>query len=291
MIATALPIAALHNLVHQWPIFIVGVSAVLIVSTLLGFLLAARNFLPGSTAIWGTGPGAASVMTLMADHYGADIRMVALMQYLRVVLVTITAILVTHFALPHHDAVVQTHHLRLFEQIAWPALARTLGVIICCVWVARRFQLPGGVIFTTIIICVLAANLNWIVIELPQVVLLISYSFLGWYIGFRFNRSMLGYAVRAIPGILISTVLLIGCCGLMSLVLAKVAHIDPVTAYLAMSPGGADSIAIIAASGPIDLSFVMTMQTSRLLIMVLLGPIFARLSADAYAKRQLKNTT
>ena len=37
--------------------------------------------LPGTTALWGTSPGAASVMTIMAESYGADVRLVALMQY------------------------------------------------------------------------------------------------------------------------------------------------------------------------------------------------------------------
>lgn len=33
--------------------------------------------LPGNTAIWGSSPGAATVMTLMAGSYGADVRLVA----------------------------------------------------------------------------------------------------------------------------------------------------------------------------------------------------------------------
>ena len=44
-----------------------------------------------------------------------------------------------------------------------------------------------------------------------------------------------------------------------------VAGVDPLTAYLATSPGGSDSIAIIAASTNVDVSFVMAMQTVRML--------------------------
>ncbi len=57
----------------------------------------------------------------------------------------------------------------------------------------------------------------------------------------------------------------------------KLAGIDPLTAYLATSPGGADSVAIIAASsGQVDLSFVMAMQTARLVVVLALGPFIAR---------------
>ncbi|RVI72001.1 AbrB family transcriptional regulator, partial [Sinorhizobium meliloti] len=60
----------------------------------------------------------------------------------------------------------------------------------------------------------------------------------------------------------------------------KVAGIDPLTAYLATSPGGLDSIAVIAASSNVDLPFVMALQTARLLIITLIGPALARFVAD-----------
>ena len=61
------------------------------VSSLLGWLMTRWQMLPGTTALWGTSPGAASVMTIMAESYGADVRLVAFMQYLRVVLVAVVA--------------------------------------------------------------------------------------------------------------------------------------------------------------------------------------------------------
>ena len=51
---------------------------------------------------------------------------------------------------------------------------------------------------------------------------------------------------------------------------------DPLTAYLATSPGGADSVAIIAASFKVDLPFVMTMQIGRAIVAILIGPALAR---------------
>ena len=48
------------------------------------------------------------------------------------------------------------------------------------------------------------------------------------------------------------------------------------TAYLATCPGGVESIAIISASSHADLSFIMTLQTLRLLVVLLAGPALAR---------------
>lgn len=56
--------------------------------------------------------------------------------------------------------------------------------------------------------------------------------------------------------------------------------IDPSTAYLATSPGGMDSVAIIAAaSDRVDISFVMALQAARFLVVLIFGPSLARLVA------------
>jgi membrane AbrB-like protein len=65
-------------------------------------------------------------------------------------------------------------------------------------------------------------------------------------------------------------------CGGMAVVLVEAAGIDPLTAYLATSPGGVDSAAIIAASSKVDLPFVMSMQTARVLIVLFVGPVLSR---------------
>ena len=48
------------------------------------------------------------------------------------------------------------------------------------------------------------------------------------------------------------------------------------TAYLATSPGGIDTVAIIAAGSRADMSFIMAMQTLRLFSILLAGPLLAR---------------
>jgi membrane AbrB-like protein len=76
---------------------------------------------------------------------------------------------------------------------------------------------------------------------------------------------------------------LIGVCALFGAVLSAVAGIDPLTAYLATSPGGADSVAIIAASTKVDLPFVMTMQMIRFLAVLVTGPALAKFLAQRAA--------
>ena len=65
---------------------------------------------------------------------------------------------------------------------------------------------------------------------------------------------------------------LIVLCGGVAWLMVLATGVDPLTAYLATSPGGSDSIAIIAASTNVDVSFVMAMQTVRMIAVLFLAP-------------------
>ncbi len=91
-------------------------------------------------------------------------------------------------------------------------------------------------------------------------------------IGRRFTRDVLHHVWRALPAVTLSTCVLILGCALLSWPLAHIAHVDLLSAYLATSPGGADSIAIIAASTPINVPFVMAMQIARFMVLIVVAP-------------------
>jgi uncharacterized protein len=116
-------------------------------------------------------------------------------------------------------------------------------------------------------------------IELPPLLLAASYAVVGWSIGVRFTRPILVHALRALPRVTASILALIAICGGFAWVLTWTAGIDPLTAYLATSPGGADSVAIIAASSNVDVPFVMALQTMRFLVVLFVGPSLSRFIA------------
>ena len=81
------------------------------------------------------------------------------------------------------------------------------------------------------------------------------------------------------PAVLASIMaLVLTCAGFAALLVVFAGH-GPLTAYLAMSPGGADTVAIIASSTQVDVAFVMAMQTARLVVVLLTGPAVARFVA------------
>lgn len=274
MIAQAFPPAIFAEMARDWPVFLGGVVSVLIASTLLGWLLTRRKILPGSTAIWGSSPGAATAMTLMSESYDADSRLVAFMQYLRVVLVAVVATIMARFWITATlDAVPA---IVWFPPIPWPSFGMTLVVVTASAVIGRALRIPAGALLAPIAIGTALQDAGLITIILPPWLLALAYLLVGWNIGFRFNRPILVHAAKTLPSILMSILCLITVCGAMAAVLVQIAHVDPLTAYLATSPGGADSVAIIAASSPVDVPFVMAMQTARFVVVVLTGPAIAR---------------
>jgi len=277
MIAHSIPVSTLAEIGRDWPLFLAGVAWTVVVAAALGWLLTRWRILPGTTAVWGFSPGAASSMTLISEAYGADVRLVAFMQYLRVVCVVVVASAVARIWVgpaTHAPAV------DWFPDTDWGGFAATMAVAAVGVAIALRLRVPAGPLLLPLVIGVTLQGLGWLTIELPPWLLAVSYALVGWAIGLRFTRPILMHAARALPRVLLSIFALIALCGAFAAVLVVFAGVDPLTAYLATSPGGMDSAAIIAASSRnVDLPFVMAMQTARVIVVILTGPSLARFIA------------
>ena len=277
MIARMVPLSILGDILSHWVLFTAGVLSVVVACSLMGWLMTRLHLLPGTTALWGMSPGAASVMTIMAESYGADVRLVAVMQYLRVVGVAAVAALVARLfgvSASHGAAAIVW-----FPPVAWLPLAETLALAILGPIVARWLRIPAGAFLVPLVGGAVLTHVGWLTIELPTWLLAASYAFVGWNVGLRFTRPLLLHAARALPLIVGSTLVLIVICGVVAAAMVVMAGIDPLTAYLATSPGGSDSIAIIAASTNVDVSFVMAMQTFRMITVMFLAPVLTKFIA------------
>ena len=274
MIAQSIPLAILGELSRDWPIFVGGVVSVVVAACSLGWVLARLQVLPGTTAIWGSFPGAASAMTIMSASFGADMRLVAFMQYLRVVCVSATASVVARIWTGHSGATPAA--IVWFPPIVWTSFAATIVLIVACLLVTNRIKLPGGIFLLPMIVAIVLQNAGVMELELPPWLLALSYTLVGWTIGMRFSKDILLHAFKALPRVLGSIFALIAICAVFAVGLVYFAGIDPLTAYLATSPGGADSVAIISAGSNVDVPFVMAMQLARFLLILVAGPAMAR---------------
>jgi uncharacterized protein len=267
----------LVEMLRRWPMFITCVGMVIVFATMLGFLLARFKVLPGTTAVWGSSPGAATVMVLMANALGGDMRLVAVMQYLRVASVGLVASAVARIWAPSGAAASVA--IQWFPPLAAGSFLETLALAVAGAAIGVKAKIPAGPLLVPLSVGAALSASHLVAITLPPWLLAACYALVGWSIGLRFTREMVVYAARHLPIILASIFTLIIMCGGLAYALHRVAGTDPLTAYLATSPGGADSVAIIAASSKVDMSFIMAMQVSRLILVILIGPSLARMVA------------
>jgi hypothetical protein len=268
-----------QSFARDWPLFLGVVLVIVATSGLLGWMISRWKVLPGTTAVWGVAPGAASAMMIMSGSFGADMRLVAVMQYLRVVCVAGLASVVARLWVGPVGAA--EHGLSWwFPSLPWIDFAITLaiGAVAGVIGILVRF--PAGALFFPLFATAVLQGAGLATIILPPWLLAASYAALGWSVGLAFTREIVRHAWRALPQILLSILVLIAVSAVLALILVEAAGIDPLTAYLATTPGGMDTVAIIGAASKVDLSFVMALQTVRFLIVLIVGPPLARFIAQ-----------
>lgn len=283
MIAQNLTGSILTTTAVNWPIVLAILLVTLLSSAIVGWLLVRYSSLHGNTGARGSSPGGAAAMVAMAQDYGADIRLVAFMQYLRVLFVAGAAVLVTRMMLGDNAEAVNQHivwfppvSINLLLTILLAVVAGTVGCLL---------RLPSGTMLIPMLAGAVLQSGQLITIELPEWLLAMAYMAIGWRIGLGFDKQILLRALRPLPQILLSIFALLAICAGMAWGLTRFMHIDFMTAYLATSPGGLDTVAVIAAGSNADMALIMAMQTLRLFSILLTGPAIARFISTYAPKR------
>ena len=98
---------------------------------------------------------------------------------------------------------------------------------------------------------------------------------MGLQVGLRFTRSSLREVGRLLPlAIALIVAIVLGCAGF-AVVLARVADVPLLDAYLATTPGGLYAVLATAASSGADVTFVLAVQVVRLLLVLASAPLVA----------------
>ncbi|MCF9624353.1 AbrB family transcriptional regulator, partial [Vibrio parahaemolyticus] len=176
------------------------------------------------------------------------------------------------------------------QQVIWfPPLSGNLLTTLLLAIVAgiagRLLRIPSGTMLLPMLAGAILHSQGIIEIELPEWLLAVAYMAIGWRIGLGFDRQVFFMALRPLPQILLSIFALMAICAAMAWGMAYYMQIDFMTAYLATSPGGLDTVAAIAAGSSADMALIMAMQTLRLFSILLTGPAVARF-ISTYAPRQ-----
>lgn len=286
MIAPSLNISSL-NMVVDRPLIFLGTTAATLAAALgIAWLAARANMLPGTVAIWGLMPGAATAMVLIARDEDADWQLVAVMAYARVILVAAIASLLALLA--SGDFGGKPPGGEWFPTLDPLRLAATVVLGFVGVWGARRLRLSAAALLGPMFVGAVAQGTGLAHPQLPGWLLALAYLIVGMRIGLGFTPEIIETARRSALRLLAAVGALIVFCAGCGGVLSLLSGVDPLTAYLATSPGGADFVAIIASAATVDMPFVMSMQVTRLIAVIVAGPPLARMVARQMSVTQTR---
>jgi membrane AbrB-like protein len=213
----------------------------------------------------------------MADDLGADDRLVAFMQYLRLAVVVLFTPVIVGIAFPgrvqHGGGSSHEHLLGTAGGWAMTAAVAAAGAVI-----GARLRLPAAAFLgPTLLAAVLTLTGAIGDLAVPPLAREVAFAAIGLYIGLRFERDTLRQIGRLIGPVLVSIVALIVGCFALAWVLQETAGVSLLDAYLATTPGGLYAVLPIAFGSGADASFVLAVQGLRILVMVLAAPAIVRL--------------
>jgi hypothetical protein len=266
--------SALSALAHSWlPVTLVS-AATLGICIVAGALLSRFTGLDPPTAQLGSVAGGASGIVAMADDLGADARIVAFMQYLRVLVVVLITPLILGVAFPGHHGGAVHGTSTLGQPRDW---LLSFGVAAAGVAIAELAHMTGGTLLAPMVLAaVVVLAVPGGEFTVPQLVAQTAFALIGLQVGLRFTIETVRLLGRLLLPVLLSILgLLIACFGL-ALVLEATTSVSLVDAYLATTPGGLFAVLAVAFGAGANTTFILAVQALRLLVMVLLAPVVVR---------------
>ncbi|WP_392560169.1 AbrB family transcriptional regulator [Orbus mooreae] len=272
--AKAITASVLMDLVSYWQLALVITISTIIISIAIGLFIVRFSNLPGSTAIWGIMPGGASAMVGICGDYGADPRLVALIQYLRVIFVILMLAVFSHFFA--QETMTNNGNNAVWFATSKINLLYTILIAIIGVAIAKIIRFPSGRILLSMVIGTVLQINGIVQLETPLWLLLLCFGSIGLSVGLRFNIAVIKLAVRLLPIILLSIFMMLIFCYGQAILLHYYLGLDYLTCFLATSPGGLETSVVIALDTQSNLSIILPLQILRLFSVLVFGPIIAR---------------
>lgn len=268
---------ALGALGPHWMVVLAVALATLLISVAAGALLGLRRDVSPLTGSLAMVAGGASGLVAIARELGADDRVVAVVQYLRVALVTASMPIVVTLIYRAE----RTHHAGPVGQSGstpWYLSVLVLLVLVLAgATVGRWIRLPGAGLLGPLALTVVL-QLSGIPFDLsvPAVLVEVGYLIIGWQAGVAFTRESLRAVGRTLPAALALIVVLTVATAGLGVLLAHVAGLTPLEGYLATSPGGVYAVLATAVETGSNVTFVIAAQVVRILLMLFAAPFLAK---------------
>lgn len=252
------------------PVSLAVMTVTLLVSLLLVRTMLRRGFgYDQMTALLSATPGHLSYALGLAADLSADVSRVALVQSVRVLLLTLLVPVVIAVW-----GVEGTASLGGHGQISAVILAVLLGLALAAGLVFKRLRIPAPLLLGGIAVSAIGHGSDLTPGTVPPWLAVTAFVLMGSLIGTRFS----GLDLRGLGGALLagaaSTVIACVVAAVGAWLVAELVGLRPATLLLAFAPGGVEVMAALAVETGLDPAVVAAHHVFRLLMLSAAVPLF-----------------
>lgn len=238
-------------------------------------LLTATGRVDRVTALFGTAPGGLVETVQMGEEAGADMQMLIMLQFLRLILTIVFIPLFFTWMVGHAvgsagGAAVQGTALGLADVVIL-VVAGVAGAII-----GLKLRLPAGHVLGPILLSGAAHVAGLTTTAPPQILVWATQVVIGTSLGVRFAGMPKRRIVEALRLAVLNVVLTMGGAGLIAWSLAEWVGETAPAVFLAFAPGGLVEMGLIALSLNLSILYVTAHHLLRIILAVTVARIFAR---------------
>ncbi|NMH97651.1 AbrB family transcriptional regulator [Pseudonocardia sp. K10HN5] len=267
--------STLSAVAQSWlPVLLVSLGT-LVVSMAAGLLMGLARGVSPLTGMLSLTAGGASGLVAVSRELGGDERLVAVVQYLRVGMVTATMPVVAALAFGAGHAGSTGAAAATAPWYVGLAL-----LVVCCaagIPLARLTRVPAGALLGPMVVALALTLSGWSFGATPPALVVdLAYAVIGWQAGVRFTRESIRTVARVLPLATALILGIVGVCATLGLLLSRLTGMTPLEGYLATTPGGVYAVLATAISAGTNVTFVVAVQVLRVMIMLLIAPFLAR---------------
>lgn len=213
-------------------------------------------------------PGGASTMPALADEIGADYRYVALVQYLRLLIVSMTLPVVAHFLTPPSAG----HALGENFTFNWLAAALIVAIALLGDPIGRFLRIPAAGVLTPMLLAVLGSLIapGWLSFEPPKLFAVMAFLSIGWIAGGSLSVPTLKMFARQLPITVVYVFFMMAVCAGAGFLASLWIGATFFEGYLATTPGALETVLALSAEGGAG-SSVIAFQILRLIAVLVLA--------------------
>jgi len=260
----------------------------LVLSVGAGLLVARRTGLDEPTAALGLIAGGSAGIVAAADDLRADARIVAVLQYVRLILVVATAPVLVRFVLaPHHGQYAAVGAKEIEAVASLHGYGLTIGIALVGALLGTRLRIPAGALLVPLLLTAAGGALGlYNDLQPPETVREPAFIIIGLAVGLGFDLAVLRRVAKVAPAAIAAIVAIIAVCGALAAVLAATTRVSLLDGYLATTPGGINAVLVTAFASGANTSLVVGVQGVRLFLMVLAAPVLVRLLVRRAERRR-----